>query len=337
VRVAVLTSSWPLDEQDPGGAFVYRSCQVLQAAGCTLEVYPLQPGRSLDGARVEPLGGALATAGGGLMPTLRRRPWLVARLVSRLIARHSSWRRADRVVCHWSVPFALMAQAQGVPAERLRSWCHGSDLRLPGAGWLLGRAHPVALVCEHQRSRLPARFQASARVIPVPIDGVAQPPQPPAQRLIFVGRLIPQKGCDLLPELLDQLPGWEALVVGDGPLRSQLERDPRIRCLGAKHPSVWPTEVGAGVGVCLSRRAEGAPLVVDELRLAGVPVVVSSVDGLRQRVEQSVDGWIVEGFDPRRWALAIERAYQATTWSQAPAIARSGASAWSAFCDWVMR
>ena len=51
-------------------------------------------------------------------------PAVARALVSRLIARHSYWRRADRVVCHWSVPFALMAQAQGVPAEH-RSWCHG--------------------------------------------------------------------------------------------------------------------------------------------------------------------------------------------------------------------
>ena len=154
--------------------------------------------------------------------------------------------------------------------------------------------------------------------------------------MIFVGRLVRQKGPDLIPAVLDQLPGWSAVVVGDGPLRGQLESDRRITCLGALPPKVWQERIGGGVGVCPSRSAEGIPLVVDELRLAGIPVVVASVDGLAQRVEHGVNGWVVEGRNPQVWSATIAQAHASTTWSQGLASERAHPDAWARFTDWVL-
>ena len=336
MRVTVLTTSWPKHESDPGGAFVFRSCEELRDRGADLTIHSLESGVGLADALVEPLGLELDRQVGGLVSRLSRRPQLVLPVFRRLLRRYPQWMAADRVVCHWAVPFPLLAQAQGVSLDRLRTWCHGSGLRLPGASWMLGRAHPLAVVADHQRAKLPKRFDSQVSLMPVPSDGVMEPLRQPEKKLIFVGRLVRQKGPDLLPRILDHLPGWRAVVVGDGPLSGQLERDDRISCLGALPTSVWRQRVGGGVGVCPARSSEGTPLVVDELRLAGVPVVVASVDGLAQRVEHGVDGWVVAGRDPQAWASAIGSAHASTTWSQTLASERAHSDGWARFADWVL-
>ncbi len=336
MKVAVLTSSWPKHRSDPGGSFVLRSCEVLQRRGAELTVYPLEPGVELAGARVRALGPQLDEGQGGMLARLKRRPLLAAQIIERLLARQPNWRAADRVLSHWAVPFPLMAQAHGVPAERLRTWCHGSGLRLPGAGVALGRAHPIALVCEHQLRHVPIRFRQRTQVIPVPIDVQPEPTRPAEKKLVFVGRLVRQKGPDLIPEILNYLPGWRAVIVGAGPLRAPLEADERIECLGALPTEQWIRQVGGGVGICPARSAEGAPLVVDELRAIGLPVVVAAVDGLRQRVRHQQDGWIERSRNPKQWARAVQAAYDAAGHQKVRLDRRLGQAAWNRFSDWVL-
>ena len=302
-----------------------------------MTVHSLESGLAMPGVSVEPLGIDLDHQVGGLVSRLSSRPQHVLPILRRLLRRYPEWAQADRVVCHWAVPFPIVAQAQGVSVERLRTWCHGSGLRLPGASWMLGRAHALALVGDHQRTQVPKRFASQISLLPVPIDGVVESIRPSEKKLIFVGRLVRQKGPDLLPRILDQLPGWRAIVVGDGPLRGQLQDDPRIDCLGALPLTVWRQRVGGGVGVCPARSAEGTPLVIDELRLAGIPVVVASVDGLAQRVEHGFNGWIVAGRDPQAWSAAIGLAHASTTWSQSLASERAESGGWDRFVDWVLR
>jgi glycosyltransferase involved in cell wall biosynthesis len=304
----VLTTSWPRCALDPGGRFVEESCAALVAAGATVTVHPLEPGISLDGAQVEPLCRALPSAPGGLPARLRSRPDLALRVLPGLLAGQPRWSAADRVLCHWAAPMPLLAQWRGVPPERLRTWCHGSGLRLPGAALWLGRRHPLALVAEHQRAALPRRFRPGAVVLPVPVLKAPSAALAPAQTLVFVGRLVGQKGAGFIPKILDALPGWNALVIGDGPLRSKLQADPRINALGPLLRGVWQRSLVGGVGICPAAGPEGAPLVVDELRASGLPVVVADQPGLAQTVRHGVDGLVVAGRDPQVWAAAVRRA-----------------------------
>ncbi len=332
----MLTSSWPRHVGDPSGAFVVESCLALQRAGASLIVHPLEPGISLPGVQVKPLMAQLNSAVGGLPSRLRRKPHLALKVARQLLQRYPAWCDAERVVSHWAVPFPLLAQASGVASQRLRTWCHGSGLRLPAAGLALGRAHRLALVAAHQRAFLPHRFKGLTTILPVPIQAFHRRQTQRQKTLVVVGRLVAQKGVQLLPELLDELPGWRAEVIGDGPLRQQLENDPRITCFGAHSPQDWPGMLSPGVGLCLSRSAEGSPLVIDELRNLGYPVVASAVAGLAQAVQHEQDGWLVRGRDPQRWARAIRRAFEADDLPAFSSQRRAAPWAWQPFVNWVM-
>jgi glycosyltransferase involved in cell wall biosynthesis len=336
VKVHVLTSSWPVHEQDPGGRFVYDSCRALLDAGMELRVHALEPGVELPGAEVQALGEPLDQRVGGVPSRLRQSPRLIVPVLRRLMQPQKGLEEADRVVCHWAFPFPFWAQRQGVHPNTLRTWCHGSGLRQPGGGLWLGRVHPVALVSPHQRRFVPRRFHGSLQVLPVPVAPAVHHSGPVPDRLIFVGRLVRQKGAHLLSAILDELPGWRGVVVGDGPEAAALHQDPRLDCLGALPQGQWFNRVERGVVVCLSTGPEGAPLVVDEARQLGLPVVVSAQLGLAQRVRHEQDGLIVRGMAPKAWAQAVRQAQAHAGRLTAQPSARRGCPAgWSSFVDWV--
>lgn len=125
----------------------------------------------------------------------------------------------------------------------------------------------------------------------LPAPETRGPRAPGPARLLFAGRLSPEKGLDVLLHALAARPDLDATldVAGDGPSRPELETlarrlglGDRVRFLG------WRDGVGdllreAEVLVLPSRR-EGLPLVLLEARAAGVVVVASDVGSVRDVV-----------------------------------------------------
>lgn len=115
----------------------------------------------------------------------------------------------------------------------------------------------------------------------------------------FVGRLDEQKRPLLFVDMVEELSrrgvAMSSLVVGDGPLRAEVERraDPLgIEILGARHdvPSLLSA---ADLVVATSRPPEGLPGVLIEAGLCGVPVVTTDVPGARDVIEDGVTGIVV--------------------------------------------
>jgi glycosyltransferase involved in cell wall biosynthesis len=114
--------------------------------------------------------------------------------------------------------------------------------------------------------------------------------QPQGRRLLaFVGRLDQQKGVDWLldlsPQLLEQCPHHDLVIVGDGPLRSEYERavdrkglGARVRFLGWR--SDIPEVLGASEVLLLPSRWEGMPNVVLEAMASRLPVVATHSEGV---------------------------------------------------------
>ncbi|WP_119156306.1 glycosyltransferase [Caldimonas tepidiphila] len=133
--------------------------------------------------------------------------------------------------------------------------------------------------------------------------------QPVAQRpprLLFVGRLVEKKGCEVLIRALAQLrarvPQAELAVIGDGPLRPALEQLAAALCPGGVHflgrqpPQRVRAELDLARVFCLpslraaSGDAEGLGIVILEAQACGVPVLTSACGGAREAIEHGVSG-----------------------------------------------
>ncbi len=119
--------------------------------------------------------------------------------------------------------------------------------------------------------------------------------------VLFVGRLVPQKGVEVLLSAMRLLPEASATVVGDGPLRGELDVPGNVEMVGAVE-DVVPWLRRADV-VVVPSRWEGFGLVAAEAMAAGVPVVASAVDGLVEVVGDA--GVLVTPDDDQALARAL--------------------------------
>lgn len=108
-------------------------------------------------------------------------------------------------------------------------------------------------------------------------------------RLVFVGRLDHQKRVDELLRWLDTdaNPVPELVLIGDGPLRTQLEQQAQtlsyLKCsfLGWKRPEEQDRLIRSSDILVLNSLLEGEPLVIREARARGMKIVVRSITGTR--------------------------------------------------------
>lgn len=103
----------------------------------------------------------------------------------------------------------------------------------------------------------------------------------PARRVLAVGRLLPQKGFDVLVEAMRALPDLELDLVGEGPERPRLA-GPNVRLHGWQ-ADVRPFLAAADI-VVIPSRWEGFGLVAVEAMASGVPVIASAIPGLDEAV-----------------------------------------------------
>jgi glycosyltransferase involved in cell wall biosynthesis len=101
---------------------------------------------------------------------------------------------------------------------------------------------------------------------------------------VFVGRLVPMKRVDLLLAAVAALPRdcCTAWVVGDGPLRAQLERAAAglpVRFLGFRNQSELPALLAAADLLVLPSARDTWGLVVNEMLAAGGRALVSESAG----------------------------------------------------------
>lgn len=148
-------------------------------------------------------------------------------------------------------------------------------------------------------------------ISPVVGFGAAQRPGLPSPRIVFSGRLHPDKGPDVLVEAIAQMTAPPpVLVLGAGVLESalraqiaatDLQRVVRL-CGWVAEPAVWVA--GASVQVCPSRDEAFSQAAVLAMGL-GVPVVGTRIDGFPQTLACG-RGLVVEPEDPAALAVALQ-------------------------------
>ena len=103
-------------------------------------------------------------------------------------------------------------------------------------------------------------------------------------RFIFVGRLHPNKGLDILLQAWEKLCAtinhdWDLMVIGNGPLEKSMKRCARVSLKGFLQPTEIAAEaINAGAFILPSRK-EPWGVVVHEFTAAGLPLILSDVCG----------------------------------------------------------
>ena len=190
---------------------------------------------------------------------------------------------------------------------------------------LLAAADAILVLTDRLADRL-ARSGVPApriRVVPVGIDLEAfrrpfpRPPSMDGRRwVVYVGRLVPEKGVRELVEALARAATSDAglLVVGDGPDRAPLEAlaaslgvAHRVRFAGSvPHQDVAPYLQHADVAVLPSWYEERGRVLLEAMA-AGAPVVAARTGGIPATVRHGVNGLLVPPRQPDRLATAIDR------------------------------
>jgi len=282
----------------------------------------------------------------GSVPGLKRigqllQPLLLAR---RLLQQESF----DAVECWQPLPLGLTAWLlKRIYRLPVIIWSHGSDLlrvqQIPGGRlvlrWTLSQADRLianSMATQLQMERL-GQDPARIRVIHPPVEYERfhpnVDPTPIRMRhavgdaplILTVARLVEKKGVDMvlraLPSILRAVPGVRYLIVGDGPLRLQLQALARelgvaghVLFVGAveHNSSDLPRYYSAcDVYVMPSRSLPGYGEVESfgisylEAGAAGKPVVAGRGGGVEEAVEDGVTGLLVDPLDVNEIAQAI--------------------------------
>ncbi len=361
----VLSSTFPQHAGDHRGLFLLRYWEAKAAAGervCALVPRTAWSRDDLPSAveirrfAYAPRRLSSLTGHFGTLENIRERPWRALLLpayavgLARSLSRAIAEQRPQRVVAHFLLPggwlAAELAKRSGIPCE---IYGHGTDIdvaiKLPGplrrrlAAALRGCTKvtfPSAEKRAYFASKMgfggiPKHFTVETMVTTVATVGARPAGAGPRAGVLYVGRLIRQKGVDDLLRAAATLgPQVPVEIAGDGPERPRLEQlaralSVRARFHGFVDPCTRDRLYQRAAVVCVpSRRlanglSEGAPLVICEARAHGLPVVASAVGGIPELCVDDPGATLVPPADPAALARALQHALaSAPASSQAP-------------------
>lgn len=128
------------------------------------------------------------------------------------------------------------------------------------------------------------------------------------------GRLIPRKGHRLVlkncKELSEKIAGFKLVIIGDGELRSELEKyvlenDLKDCVVFTGNVSDVRPHLGAADLILIPSYAEGLPLVIFEAMSVSKPVIAFDTIGPAEVVEEGVNGFLIKPFDDHAFSEKI--------------------------------
>jgi glycosyltransferase involved in cell wall biosynthesis len=300
----------PVDYPAPGwSSWAARSLRDGGAA-------PLQTARIVRTAREEGAPLRLVALAAGLARRARAEGWQHLHGSFATFPAWTAWAAAKLA----GLPFSFTAHAYDLQEPR------------PWLSRLIGEASFVRAVSREGASRLSidaARGRARPRVevgyLGVDVDrfrpGPTRSPGPPS--VVSVARLGPTKGLEILIDAAADLARskccFRVEILGDGPLRSELEA--RVRALGVEdrvrlEGAVSRAEVARRLGgatvfalpctVIGAGRHDGLPVAILEAMAAGLPVVTTPVGGIPEAIVSGENGRMVRPGNSSALRLALD-------------------------------
>jgi glycosyltransferase involved in cell wall biosynthesis len=136
--------------------------------------------------------------------------------------------------------------------------------------------------------------------------------EPEKPLLLYVGRLSAEKDVAKLKEIFPAVPGMRLAIVGDGPLRRELERHFKGTATFfsgyLKGDALAAAYASADLFV-LPSQTETLGLVLLEAMAAGCPVVACRAGGVPDAVEDGVTGFLFEPNDRESFVATVKEAH----------------------------
>lgn len=333
MKVCMLTTSFPRWPGDLSGSFIESLSKSLVKRGVGINVVApghreapareSRPGMSITRFRYAIPARLQVVAYGGGIPHKLRTSNLARFELPQFIA--SMFRAALAVACgcdlvhaHWiptGVVASLVSKRLGIPMVLT---VHGSDgkfleggaLKRIGSRFSLTSANRIVTVSDALRFRVLEFEPKVDAVIRTIHNGIELSSFPfvkkvsDAQRLLWVGRMTEEKGVNHLiramKEVVSVYPGASLRLVGDGPLRNDLEAlvselglGECVEFAGEKPRYELPGMYAWCDMLVMPSLSEGLPTVLLEAMATGRPVVASRVGGIPELLKHGETGYMV--------------------------------------------
>jgi len=327
-KICMLTTAyprWPGDERAP---FIHEAAKALKEAGNEVRVLAMHrpgtmPHEYMDGIEIirtrylPEKWEVLQEEGGGIPIVWKKKPLARLAIIPFVIAQSlalQKWSRdCDIIHANWTLSGIIAWLTQFIHHRPFVVTVHGSDIyQGTKTGWIrwltkisLSQANAIIAVSNDLAEKVIELGidKGIIRVIPDGIDVAKFQPEEAKKRedmILFVGSLIPRKGCKYLihafGSLIRKLPNYQLHFVGEGPDRPELQqlvvnmsikdqvcfhgtlsRDDVTRFMSSAKLFVLPSlEEGLGV-VILEAIASGTPCVAS--RIGGIPDIITEGTG----------------------------------------------------------
>jgi D-inositol-3-phosphate glycosyltransferase len=242
---------------------------------------------------------------------------------------------AARLAERWSVPHVAMFHTLGEVKNRARATEHEPASRIAAERAIAAAAGRIVVASQHEKHLLTSLYGADAARIDVVPCGVDLDLFAPIEKevarhklglrhgervILFVGRIEPLKGIDILISAAAQLhdnENFRVLIVGGDAraaveietLRAQAERlgvDHHISFVGAVEHDQLPWYYSAADVCVVPSYYESFGLVAVESMACGTPVVASRVGGLTSTIMDGETGYLIPWRCPEPFAERLE-------------------------------
>ena len=341
MKIAILTSSFPLDPDDPAaaaGLFVRDFAVALAKLNTTVHVITQDKGFGCINPPSEISVDCYSWGGGNkalsqlnlLNPLDLKNAYQLIGNAKRFLGKLHQHVDFDHVLAMWAVPAGLIAnslrKSNGVPFS---VWCLGSDIWAYGKMPILKKV--VANVIRNSTHRFadgiqlgleaeklagcPIQFLPSSRKLDVDAyrTGNLNGPSP---RFLFIGRYAEVKGIDILIKAFKRLRQSKTtaslFLLGGGPMREsiiqQVNENDLKDCVTVGDFANAETVIRFGKAcdaIVIPSRMESIPVVLSDAMQMKKPVIVSDVGDMGEIVRDAGAGLVVPPNDPNALSQAM--------------------------------